>query len=347
MNAYGEEVGGAARATDILAAIVREGNLEASSLAPVLGRVVGLASQMGVTFEEVGASIATYTRLGISAEEATTALRGILSSILKPGSDAAKALEEIGLSAQALRQQVAEDGLQATLSGLIEQFKGNEEALARVIPNVRALSGVLGTAGSQGEQYAKSLDQIIDSNNLVNDGFEKQKETLEFQRQQLAATGQAAQVAFGNLLLPLAKDSTQAMTRLAEVVISEIAKAEQIIDNFGAAWETVGNIIDDIDESFGTFSKTLDPEVSKSLGAVSSTLEELADVVAPGAKESIDDLREKGFLELYLVLNPLTKALGDLWNALWRVSEAANVFTLTVQNLMSGHQSQLSRRLDA
>jgi TP901 family phage tail tape measure protein len=52
MQAYGPEVINASKAMDILTATVREGNLEASELAPVLGRVVGIAAQMGVGFDQ-------------------------------------------------------------------------------------------------------------------------------------------------------------------------------------------------------------------------------------------------------------------------------------------------------
>lgn len=171
MQSYSSTGMTAAKATDVLTAIVREGNLEASSLAPVLGRVTGIAAQMGVSFEEVGASIATYTRLGLSAEEATTGLRAILNSMLSPTADQAEALKEVGLSADGLRDMVGTNGLQATLSTLMEKFHGNAAAISRVFPNVRGLSAVLGTAGAQGQQYAQVLDNIQNSTGILDSAF--------------------------------------------------------------------------------------------------------------------------------------------------------------------------------
>ena len=136
IQAYGKENLNAARATDVLTGIVREGNLEAAELSPVLGRVIGIASQLGVSFEEVGANIATFTRLGVDATEAITGLRGILSVLLKPSAQAAEALQSVGLSAERLRKQVREKGLAKTMNSLISSFRGNEDALAAVIPNV-------------------------------------------------------------------------------------------------------------------------------------------------------------------------------------------------------------------
>ncbi|MDR8391001.1 phage tail tape measure protein [Aliifodinibius sp. S!AR15-10] len=178
LNAYGKENISASEATDKLTAIVREGNLEAEELAGSLGRVLGPASQMGVSFSEVGASIATYTRLGVSAKEATTGLRSILNSLIKTTPKQRKAFKELGTSAQEIRQQIGQKGLAKTLTDLIKSSDGNIETLGKLVPNVRALSAVLGTAGSQGQEYNQIVENIADSNEIVNDGFATVSETV-------------------------------------------------------------------------------------------------------------------------------------------------------------------------
>ena len=72
VTAYGDSGLTSAQAIDQLTAIVREGNLEASELAPALGKVLPVASQLGVSFAEVGANVATFSRLGVSAGESVS-----------------------------------------------------------------------------------------------------------------------------------------------------------------------------------------------------------------------------------------------------------------------------------
>jgi len=180
LQSYSRQGLTAARATDVLTAIVREGNLAAEDLAPTLGRVTGIASELGVSFEEVGASIATFTRLGISTEEAVVGLRGIFNSLLKPSTEAEKRFNEIGLTTDKLRKMLGKEGLQKTLALLVDKFKGNTEALADMFPNVRALSAVLGTAGAQGETYAQVVDNIINSQGILNEAFKVTSETAAF-----------------------------------------------------------------------------------------------------------------------------------------------------------------------
>ncbi len=180
VQAFGSQGLDAARATDILVSTVREGNLEASALAGSLGRVLGPAAALGVTFEETGAFIATYTRLGISAEEATTGLLSVMNTLIKPTDGAKKALAGAGLSMEDLRKMAAgEGGLNKVLQLLNDTFGDNVEALAEVIPNVRGLSAVLGTAGAQGEAYVEISGNIADSTGIVNEAFLEWEKTTE------------------------------------------------------------------------------------------------------------------------------------------------------------------------
>lgn len=215
LQAYSKENLTAAEATDTLTAIVREGNLEAESLAPTLGRIVGIGSQLGISFKELGANIATFTRLGVPAEEAVVGLRGIMTSFLKPTQDAEKALATLGLTSQDLRDKVGEEGLQSTLAFLTESFKGNDEALVSVFGNVRALSAVLGTAGAQGQEYASVLDNISNSTGIVDEGFKNVSQTSGFQFQQTLNTLRNAGVELGAALLPL-------VTKLANFLTSAL-----------------------------------------------------------------------------------------------------------------------------
>lgn len=215
MQAYSSSGMTAAQATDTLTAIVREGNLEAEALAPTLGRVVGIASQLGVSFEEVGANIATFTRLGVPAEEAVVGLRGIMASFLKPTADAKNALATLGMTAEDLRNQVSEEGLQATLANLMQSFEGNDEALTSVFGNVRALSAVLGTAGAQGETYAAVLDNISNSTGIVDEGFENVSQTSGFKFQQTLNSLRNAGIELGAALLPM-------VTKIAEFITQAI-----------------------------------------------------------------------------------------------------------------------------
>lgn len=205
MHAYGESGLTADRAMEVMFKTVKDGNADAATLAGTLGRVVGIASQMGVSFEEVGAFVATFTRLGVGADEAVTALRSTLAEMLKPSQQAEEALAEVGLSMAEVRREVNEKGFMATLEDLTARFKGNEDGLTRVFSNVRALAGIMGTAGSQTEAYAQIQAHLTEQTHEFSDAMEETKKTLNFKWDSFVADLKAMAIVLGNDLLPQVK----------------------------------------------------------------------------------------------------------------------------------------------
>lgn len=192
----------AAEAVDILVGIVREGNAEANEIAPTLGRVMGIAAQLGLTFQQVGAFIATFSRLGVDAAEAVTALRGTLTTVIKPTVEGREALQEMGTSVDELRASIRERGLTTTLIELIQSMDGNLDVLGKVIPNVRALSGVLGTAGVQSEAFVQVQEEINNILGVTNQGFETYKQTAQAAFDEFGAAIETLQIEFGKNFLP-------------------------------------------------------------------------------------------------------------------------------------------------
>lgn len=260
MQAYGPEAMSAAKAMDILTATVREGNLEASELAPVLGRVVGIASQLGVSFEEVGASIATFTRLGVDSSEAVTGLSGFLNALIKPSKEGADALSTVGMSFAGLRKEVDENGLAQTMIKLLNTFDGNVEALGDVIPNVRALGAVMGTAGVQAQSYLNIQNNIANSAGILNKAFEDTSKSGAFSLKQALAQLKEVGTDIGSIVLPvvanLAKDLRDLFKRFSELsdgTKETIIKVAAFAAAIGPALYVVGAMI----TSIGNLTKSL------------------------------------------------------------------------------------------
>ena len=205
MNAYGMAADQANRVTDALVNTVKYDKGEPEDLAGSIGKVVPVASQMGVSIEEVGASMAVMTRIGLNADEAATALRGTLLAIMNPAAQSATALAKIGKSAASLRQEIKTKGLAATLVDLMEALEGDDEALAAIIPEARALTGVLATAGNQSEEYVNVLAEMNDGLGATDNAFAEASDTFSFKMAQLKASFDVLKVKVGNELLPALK----------------------------------------------------------------------------------------------------------------------------------------------
>ena len=115
MNAYGSANLDAKKAAAIVFGAVRAGNLDAETLAGTIGQVISVASEMGVTFDQVTATIAALSTTGSTAEIATTQLAATLSSLLKPSEGQIKAAKAINLSFEEMRRKLKEEGLLSLL----------------------------------------------------------------------------------------------------------------------------------------------------------------------------------------------------------------------------------------
>lgn len=250
MNAYGAENVSAANATDTLTAAVREGKLQADTLAGAVSAVLPIASAMGVQFNEVGAAFAAMSRTGTSADEAATQLKGILSSLLKPTVEAEKALSEMGLSSEMLREQIKEEGLLSVLELLNNRFDGNTAATAKVFGNVRALTGVLDLMGKN----ADGTRQIFERMNAVagdtDKAFGAAAETTEFKFKQSLALLNKAAIDLGRILIPTVTKIVNAIQHLIQGFIGMDRSTKENIVNvlkwttaLGAGLSIVGRLI--------------------------------------------------------------------------------------------------------
>lgn len=209
LNAYGAENISAAQAANQLFVAVREGGAEASEVAGVFGRIVGISKEMGVSFAEVGASVATFTRVGVGADEAVTALRGTLSTLLKPDKQSREAIEglagafgRVTMSAADLRQEIKDRGLADVLITIVKATNGNVEALGHLFPNIRSLAGVLANAGSQADAYREILGKMTTDTTALADGFTNVSQSASFKWDQLKAQFQQLSLTLGAALLP-------------------------------------------------------------------------------------------------------------------------------------------------
>ena len=238
MNAYGTEVVSAMHATDVLVATVREGKLSADELAGSIGRVLPLAAQMGVQFHEVGAVLASLTRIGLGTDEAVTSLQALLSGLLKVTPAAEKALARYGLSAAKLRDIVRKQGLVAALDLLTTTIEGNEVVLGEILPNVRALRGALGLMGENADTTEAILAAMADTAGSTATAFGAAANTIQGRWDRVRGTFQGIWVEVGRELseeiaLPALEGLTAWLDANRQTILQGVSNWEDVFAMFG------------------------------------------------------------------------------------------------------------------
>ena len=371
MNAYGADTLGASDATDVLVAAVREGKLESTELSSAMGSVLPIASNMGVSFNEVGAAFAAMSRTGTNAAVASTQLRGILNGLLKPTQDAEDALSEMGLSSAGLRQTIREDGLLATLEILKSNFEGNDQAAARVFGNVRALSGVMDLLGAGVDSTREIFAEMNNVQGATATAFERTSESASFKLDKAMVAVRNSLTEVGSVLLttlvPTIQSFTKFITNLTEkfnsldestkrtiLTIAGIAAAAgpalifigKIATGFGSIVEVLPFVID----GFKLLNKAM---LSNPILAVAAGVTTLALALSRYSKKQKEARREamtsgKSIQELETIISDYKQQLDDLENSdarnksqqARRITKSIEIYQEQLDTLKSVEQTQ-------
>lgn len=219
VNAYAASNVSAAEAADVLTAAVKFGKLEATELAPVLGRLLPTSSALNISFADVAGTLAVMSRTGLDAAEASTSLSSIMSTLLKPTAQSAKLLEANGLSMAALRNQAAgPDGLIGVMRTLDATFGDNDEALAQIVPNVRAFRGVMNVLAQDGATVDMVMQGVAGATGSLDTAFAEVSQTAKFQWNQTLSVAKDLMIEIGQTVMPIVVSALEVVrAKLTEV----------------------------------------------------------------------------------------------------------------------------------
>ena len=127
LNTYNMETDEAERVSESLFRTVQLGKVTLDELAPVMGRIAALGSEMGVSIEELGASMAQLTRNGFEARIAATGLRAVIRGFMRPSDDMKDALRDIAIEQDGLVDSLTEGN--DAVSNLASDYRNALSAL--------------------------------------------------------------------------------------------------------------------------------------------------------------------------------------------------------------------------
>jgi TP901 family phage tail tape measure protein len=181
LNAYADSGLTATEVTDTLVAAVREGTAEPEEFASALGRILPIASKAGIEFDELVASLSSLSNIGLDVNEGVTAMRGLLQALEAPGTQAAKTMEAVGISAEEMRRVLADRGLLAALRLLEQRTGGNIDVMRKIVPNIRALTGAFGLTQQEAAKVEQQFRAVQDATGSLDKAFKETAQSASFQ----------------------------------------------------------------------------------------------------------------------------------------------------------------------
>lgn len=213
MNAYAGKAGSFTDISDSMFIAMKAGKTTIDKMAASIGDLAPIASQAGASFDEVMAATAALTKGGVTTATAMVGLKGVMTSVIKPSSEAEEMAKKLGLQfdAAALKSK----GLAGFLKDLGEKTKGSTEVLAQLFGGVEALTPVLALTGSASKDFTSTLEAMIDKAGATDEAFKKLAETADFQARRIKAGLAAAWISFSKVALD---KSIPTLTVLADAI---------------------------------------------------------------------------------------------------------------------------------
>ncbi len=240
---YGISVDKVRGVSDKLFAINRIGRTDVGQLSKTLGRILPVASAVGVSFEDVGTAVAVMTRGGVKTNEVVTSLTALLGGIKQPTDKAIKAAKELGVefSLDALKEG---GGLVPFLNRIAFAGADNKKAVDALFGSMNAYSVLLKTTSVEGMRAtAEAMDQLQNSAGETDKAFGDTAGIKQRLAQLKSLTDVALSSAGGGFLEGLGFDSGGDPSQFTERVIEAATEVGRTIGEVAA---TIGEFIAEI-----------------------------------------------------------------------------------------------------
>lgn len=293
MNSFGLAAGDATKIYDQMFVAVKAGKTTFGELASSIGKVAPLASEAGLSTEQLLSAIATLTTTGQKTSESVTSLKAALSNIIKPGKAAWEEAQAMGLEwdAAALKAK----GLTKFMDDLAKATDGDTGKMAKLFGSTEALNSMLFLTGKGAEKFTEINEAMGNSAGETGVAFGKMDSTLQSSFDKMGNSFNKLGITIGEILAPAVKAVVDSITWLVEgltdVINIGVKFTGWIID--AVKW------IDAIKVSFGPFHLSL-LDILNPISRVISIIQMMVDtfkLLVQWAGKGIDAIKNTGISE--------------------------------------------------
>lgn len=264
LTAFGLKASDSAHFADVLAKASSNSNTNVGMMGETFKYVAPLAGSMGYSIEDTATAIGLMANAGIKSTQAGTALRSMLTRLVKPPKEAATALDKLKISA------VNSDGsmkpLSQTLQELRTKFAGLDDSqkasYASAIAGQEAMSGLLAIVNASDADYEKLSTAISNAdgtakkmadtmNNNVSGAFTIMKSNIE-------ASGISAFDKIKDTLTDLIKAATELIPKLEPIIDGVFSQIKPLLENFTDIIKNISDAISNMsDEELKAIGETI------------------------------------------------------------------------------------------
>jgi len=211
MNAYSGTFKFAGKVARIFFVGQKFGATEVALLARNLGKVIPFAKRAGISLEQIAAATAQLTKVGLSTEEATTALKNAIASLIDPPKDLIPTFRRLGIAygETALKGKDFSEILQQ----IAKVARSGEAEIRELFGSMRAATAIGALDTKALESYDNILKEIFTDTESLNRAVKIQESTFDEATGRLRNSASLLGIAFGEKLAPTILAVTEKLTK--------------------------------------------------------------------------------------------------------------------------------------
>jgi TP901 family phage tail tape measure protein len=239
LNAYGLETSEVGKISDQMFLAMDIGSASFGEITESMGKVIPVASALGVKTDEVFSAIATMTLPGLNAAETITGLSSALSSIMKPSSEAGKMAQRLGIdfSAAALQSK----GLEQFLNEVGKAAGGDMEKLGQLFGNKNAINAITILTGEGADTFRAAMERMRTEAGATERALEKIMATPQERWNKAMNAMTLAGIRLGTALLPVVNKFTDKINEFADNLSQ--ADFDKFAAGFSKGFDVIVNTI--------------------------------------------------------------------------------------------------------
>lgn len=184
----------AAWASDVMTQAVGMGVGSMEEFVSAMSPISGLASSVGIGFDEIGSTMAYMTATTDTAATAGTKLQSFMIALQKPSKELSSALASVGISSGSA--MLEEYGLAESARIVQSAFAGNQDAMVAAMGRAEAMQAVLALTGDSYSDFAHQFGESMKGITAASQAI--QMESYESKLGRLQAASDTLKIQIGD-----------------------------------------------------------------------------------------------------------------------------------------------------
>jgi TP901 family phage tail tape measure protein len=232
------------KVSDLAFQTVKLGQTTFPELAQSMGRVVPLASALGVSQEELFSVFATATGVTGKAVDVSTQFRNVLQALMAPSDRMKQLMQAFGIANG--EAMIKQKGLAGSVQFLVEKAKQAKMPLQELIGSIEGQTIALALAGSQASVWSDKMVKMKSTMGATDQAFKDQTQGINkigFKFQQMQQKLTVFLEKLGDTIAPIAGKLIDALSPVLDVISNMSPEIMVAVSAFALLLAAVGPML--------------------------------------------------------------------------------------------------------